>query len=109
MMMPRVQTVSSVYATSPPTSALLFQHCLEIAPADDERRAGALGLIFGDGEQRRLLAKAFEICAGESVGACGQLVEVHVQAERHLPAAETDDRAPIGRVRLGKANDIVEP
>src|SRR5262245_65454635 len=105
MMMPRVQTVSSVYAIAILVSRRSWFDVLgarfvvlgsrfdvhngvEISPADHERRAWLRFVIVRDRQQRRLLAQAFDVGAGQTLGATGDLFEIDVTGERDLPAAQ---------------------
>src|SRR5437899_3551887 len=147
MMMPRVQTVSSVYAMMPSSFLLLagnaldsrgpptrgsrlpplaaarlgrrgrsrlqpravVDHRLEIVAANVERAAACASPILRNRQQRRFLADALEIGAGESLGPRRDRLEVDVFCKRHLTAAQTQNRRAIGCAGFGEAHDIVEP
>src|SRR6476659_327959 len=118
MMMPRVQTVSSVYMlissrrshetaaafrllrlrTGPAvrSAAHRTDDGVEIASGHSERRRAPAVLIVGDGEERRLLAQAFEIGAGQIVGPASELREIDIRRQRQLATAQANDRRPFG-------------
>src|SRR5436190_11800278 len=127
-MMPRVQTVSSVYAMirssyvcpalREPQGRLELRRRaalagpelrFEIVLRHDERRGARSALVLGDRDERCFLAQALEIGARELFGPARQIVDVDVGRQRNLPAAQADDGGALGGIRLRKTNDIVEP
>ena len=65
-------------------------------------------LKFCNGRESRLLAQAFDIGSGKTVGTTGEILEIDVGGEWHALAAQAHDRCAIGYVGFGKRQDVVE-
>src|SRR5258706_529478 len=80
-----------------------------MALAHEERIATRAVMEFSNRQKRRFLAQGFQVGAREAFGPAGELDDVDVRPDRHLPATEPDDRRAVGRIGFRAANNIVEP
>ena len=79
-----------------------IEHGEEIVPQNRQRCGASAILKFRDCGERRLLAQAFDVCAGKTLRAVGKIFEVDVGGQRHTLATKPQD----GRAILP---DLVAP
>ena len=82
----------------------------EIPARHDERvtAAGGGALEMVDREERRFLAQALDVGAGQPVGALGQFAQIDIGRQRDPFAAEAEHGFPFERRRRGEAEQVVE-